>query len=296
MLSSGTSSCQVNVPTVTSGCALSFNALGTRTISAAFVPADGNFLASSSSGAGNAQTLVYALADIAVTKSDGLATYRPGDLLVYTMAVRNLGTDTAVNVRVRDDAPAGLTGVVWSCAAGSGGACPQSGGTGNIDATLANFPDGALLTYTMSGNVQGSPAQIVNTALVELPADTTVEDPQLSNNTATDTDLLDELFRNGFESVAVSAPTGSYRLPSTALRAALNEVAIAVFRLDDANGEALRVYARLLDGQVQFALARRASSGTLRLAEWRSFAAEPTLIWTATAVEKGWVIENADLR
>ena len=145
------------------------------------------------------------------------------------------------------------------------------------------------------GNVGGSPQQIANTALVELPADTTIEDPVPGNNSATDTDLLEFLFRNGFEDPIVNAPSGAYRLPSLTLRAALDETARVVYRLDDANGEALRVYARLIDGEVQYALAGRSGSGALRLAAWRSFAGEPTLTWNARQVADGWVLEGVDL-
>ncbi len=230
------------------------------------------------------------------SKSDAVGTYVPGELLVYTVTVRNLGADAAANIRVRDQIPAGLVDVVWSCDASGGVACPQAGGSGDLDATIGAFPVGALLNYTFYGNVVGSPAQIVNTALVELPADTTIEDPVPGNNSATDTNLLEFLFRNGFEDPLVNAPTGAYRLPSVGLREALNEVARVVFVLDDANGEALRVYARLFNGEVQYALAGRASNGLLRLTAWRSFASEPTLSWTATAGDRGWVLQGVDLR
>ncbi len=295
-LTSGAASCSVTVPTATPSCALSFDALGARTVSAAFAPSDGNFLASSSSGAGNAQTLVFALSDIAVSKSNGIGTYAPGDLIVYTVTVRNLGADAAAQIRVRDNVPTGLTDVVWSCDASGGVACPQAGGSGNLDATIASFPVGGLLNYTFYGNVDGSPAQLANTALVELPADTTIEDPVPGNNSATDTDLLDLLFRNGFENAAVNAAAGSFRLPGGALRGALDEVAVSVYALDDAEGEALRVYARVVDNELQYALAVRNSQGKLRLAAWASYNGDPLLTWTARAVGDGWVLEGAQLR
>ena len=295
-LSSGAATCTVTVPTGTPSCALTFTTLGSRTVTAAFAPSDGNFLASSSSGAGNAQTLVYAQSDIAVTKTDGGGAYRPGDLLVYTITVRNLGPHAAAVIRVRDQVPAGVINVNWTCDASGGVACPAASGSGNLDVTVAAFPVGGLLNFSFFGNVSGSPAQIVNTALVELPADTTIEDPVLGNNSASDTNLLDLLFKNGFEDPAVGAPAGSYRLPTLGLRAALDEVARVVYVLDDANGEALRVYARLLDGQVQYALASRNSNGELRLAAWTSYAGEPTLSWTARQVGEGWVLETAAIR
>ena len=97
-------------------------------------------------------------------------------------------------------------------------ACPAASGSGNLDVTIASFPVGGLLNFTFFGNVVGTPAQIVNTALVELPADTTIEDPNLGNNSASDTDLIDYLLRNGFEDAQVNAPSGSVRLPAHARR------------------------------------------------------------------------------
>lgn len=305
-LSSGIRSCSVTVPTATSRCALSFDTLGPRTVHAAFVPSNGDFLASTSSGAGGAPTLVYALADIAVTNSNAVDIYYPGELIVYTITVGNLSGDTALNVRVRDAIPAGLTNVVWSCDASAGTACPQSGGTADIDATVASLPTGELLTYTLSGNVLGMPTDVVNTALVELPADTTVEDSQLSNNAATDTDQPYGLFRDGFEGVAVTvpsgfegnaidAPNGSLSLPSADLREVLSPVAIALFSLSDTDGEALRVCLRQFDGQLQMALARRASSGLQHLDEWHTYPGDATLSWSAHAVGDGWVLDSAEL-
>jgi uncharacterized repeat protein (TIGR01451 family) len=295
-LSSGTHTCNVPVPTMTPSCALTFDTLGLRTVSAAFAPSNGNFLGSTSSGSQNAQTLVFALSDIAVTKSDGVGTFRPGDLMVYTVTVRNLGDDAAAQIRVIDNVPAGLVDVVWTCDASGGVACPQAGGSGNLDLTIASFPVGGLLNFTFYGNVDGSPAQLVNTALVQLPADTMIEDPDSGNNSATDTNLLELLFKNGFEAVAVNAPNGSFRLPSATLRGALDELAVAVYGLDDANGEALRVYARVMGNDVEYALATRNAQGQLRLGNWAGYDGDPLLTWTARPVADGWVLDSAGLR
>jgi hypothetical protein len=131
---------------------------------------------------------------------------------------------------------------------------------------------------------------------VQLPADTTIEDPLPGNNSATDTNLLELLFRNGFEAAAVNAPAGSFRLPSVTLRGALDEVAVVVYVLDDAEGEALRVYARVIGSEVEYALATRNAQGRLRLGDWASYASDPLLTWTARPVAGGWVLDSAALR
>jgi hypothetical protein len=161
---------------------------------------------------------------------------------------------------------------------------------------VPSLVNGGLLTYTFYGNVAGAPLSIVNTALIELPADTTVEDPTPGNNSATDTDLADNLFANGFEDALVNAPNGRYVVPGTALRGVLDAVAVPVYTLDDARGEALRVYARVFDGQLQYALATRNDSGQLRLSAWASFASDPTLTWHAHAFASGWILDSAELQ
>jgi len=284
------------VPTATPSCALTFTTLGSRAVTAAFVPSNGNFTGSTSSGPGNAQTLVFARSDMAVTKSNGVTAYAPGDLLVYTVTVRNLGADAAANIRVVDTVPAGLTDVVWSCDASGGVACAQAGGSGNVDQLIAAFPVGGLLNYTFYGNVLGSPAQIVNTASVVLPTDTTIEDQVPGNNNASDTDLYEFLLSDGFESVAITGPSGLQRLPAALIgRVSGSDAPQVVLTLADAQGEAVRVYAREFDGQLQLALAQRVG-GVLRLGPWQAGSGQPEVFWTARPVADGWVIASAELR
>ncbi len=57
----------------------------------------------------------------------------------------------------------------------------------------------------------------------------------------------------------------------------------------------MRVYARVLDSQVQYALAQRNSAGALRLGVWRSFSVEPTLRWVAHQQDRGWVVGSAEM-
>ncbi|MFO1493575.1 MAG: Calx-beta domain-containing protein [Lysobacterales bacterium] len=291
-LTSGASSCTATLPATS--CDLTFTALGSRTVSASYA-SDGNYASASSSGAGNTQTLVYALSDLVVTKTDAVSSYRPGELLVYTVTVRNLGPDAAAQIRVRDAVPPGLLSAVWTCDASGGAVCPATGGTGDLDQMLSVLPVGGLLNFTFYGNA-GSLQQIVNTAALELPADTTIEDPLPGNNSAIDANLSDPIYRNGFEDAQINAAAGAFRLPGAALRAQLNEVAVMVYRLDDARGEALRVYARLHDGRMQYALALRGANGLLRLGDWQALAGDPALSWTASADAAGWVLGAASLR
>jgi uncharacterized repeat protein (TIGR01451 family) len=293
-VTSGASTCSVLLPSSDAYCNLSFPVLGSREVSASFAPGDGNHVGSGSSG--NPGTLIYALSDVSVTKSDGESIYLPGDLMVYSVQVRNAGPDAAAQVRVQDVVPAGLTGLTWTCDASGGAVCPAAGGTGNLDHLLTTLPVGALWSYTLHGSVSAVPGQIINTAFLTLPADRTVEDPAPGNNSATDTNLLASLFANGFESSLVKAAEGSVRMPTAALAGVLDEVARNVFKLDEKRGDVARVYARMHLGAVEYSLAVRGADGRWTLGAWSGYALEPVLTWNAEWVAGAWQVNRVELR
>ncbi|MEN5182188.1 hypothetical protein ABE501_20810, partial [Comamonas testosteroni] len=71
-----------------------------------------------------------------------------------------------------DPIPAGITAQSWTCAAQAGATCTTSG-TGAITDTLASFPPGSLVTYTVTATVSSTPpASIANTASATPPAGT----------------------------------------------------------------------------------------------------------------------------
>ena len=295
------SQCQITFPTVTPNCNLIFPNVGTQTISASFVPGNGDFSGATSS---TLQTLVFAVADLSVSKSNAVTTYRTNDLLVYTIVLSNLGADPARNVRLQDLVPTTLSNVAWTCSAQGGADCPAAGGVGNIDQLYPLLPSGSQLSYVLSGNVIGLPQSISNTASIQLPANGTVQDPSSGNNSATDTDGSELLFRNGFEAQVVNAQSGSIPL-ATALsslrsqpEATAQALARAIISLDDSDGEALRVYARVLDGQIQLALATR-QGNALKLGYWQNYAelsSGLTLTWTATRTVTSWRLQEAILQ
>lgn len=239
---------------------------------------------------------VLNIADLDVSKTDNVTTYRPGDLLVYTIVLRNLGPDAANGATLTDVVPSTLVNASWTCAAANGAACPQTGGTGSINATIAVLPATGRLTYTLQANVATpTPAQVVNTATAALTGGT-VQDPNPNNNSATDTDLADDLFKNGFENATllINAASGEVNLSERAL-VDVDSTARVVGSFADANGEAIRVYARLDDqGQVQMALATRDQDGALRLGTWQS-SVSGRVQFTALLSERGYVVQSARL-
>ena len=130
---------------------------------------------------------VILLADLSITKSDGVADVTAGGPVSYTIVASNAGPDPATGVTVTDTLPATLTGVSWTCAAAGGATCAASG-SGNL-ATTVDLPLGGSATFTVSGTLSAAASgSLVNTASVTAPAN--VIDGNAANDAATDTDTI----------------------------------------------------------------------------------------------------------
>ncbi len=126
--------------------------------------------------------------DLYVTNTDGTNSAVPGMPLNYTVVFGNNGPINVTNAAILDNFPAAYTGVTWVCNPNAGAACPSASGSGNINASVS-LPANSSLTYQTSGILaRNASGQLVNTASILPPA--AVIDPIMSNNTATDTDLL----------------------------------------------------------------------------------------------------------
>jgi len=124
-------------------------------------------------------------ADLAITKTDGIANAIPGSLVTYTITATNAGPSNVPSATVADTLPASLTGVAWT-AVGAGGGTATASGSGNINDTVS-LPAGASVTYTVTATISPSATgSLSNTASVS----SSVTDPTPANNNATDTDTL----------------------------------------------------------------------------------------------------------
>ncbi len=124
-------------------------------------------------------------ADLAITKTDGVATATPGGSTTYTITASNAGPGGTTGT-VTDTFPGTLT-CTWTCVGAGGGTCtPSSGGPANISDPVT-LPAGGSVTYTASCTISaGATGSLVNTATVAGVAG----DPNGGNNSATDTDTL----------------------------------------------------------------------------------------------------------
>ncbi len=124
-------------------------------------------------------------ANLSLTKTDNATTYTPGTSVQYNILVSNAGPSNAVNALFTDAAPAGTTITGWTAVL-AGGASGATTGSGNMNETVS-VPSGGSILYTVNVSVpSSSTGNLVNTASI-LPPDGT-SDPNLTNNTATDTD------------------------------------------------------------------------------------------------------------
>jgi hypothetical protein len=197
LTSTGSTGCSYTTPAA-SNCSLSWNTLGAKTISASFAPSNANFLASSTTAVTN--TFVFALADLNVSISNQVNSYQADQLLIYTLILENRGPDFAPGVRLQSAMPGGISKTQWNCAAVGGAICPEAGGVLDINALVRTLPANSSLIYTISGRVnRPTPPQISASASVTLPTDGTIEDPVLSNQSASDIDVADALLKDGFE-------------------------------------------------------------------------------------------------
>jgi uncharacterized repeat protein (TIGR01451 family) len=127
------------------------------------------------------------VADLAVTLSDGQATAVPGTAVTYTLAASNNGPDAVTGATVTDAPPAVLTGLVWTCTATPGSACPASG-AGPIAASV-NLAASGTATFTLTGILDpAATGTLTNTASIAPPAG--VLDPLPTNDLAIDVDTL----------------------------------------------------------------------------------------------------------
>src|SRR5574340_793249 len=127
------------------------------------------------------------LADLSITKTDGVTDVVAGGPVSYTLVAGNAGPDPAIGATVTDTLPATLSGVAWTCAAGGGATCAASG-SGNL-ATAVDLPMGGTATFTGNATLgAAATGSLVNTATVAGPAG--VGDANAANNSATDTDTI----------------------------------------------------------------------------------------------------------
>lgn len=170
--------------------------------SAVIVPPAGVEDASPANNQASTSTRLIAIADLAITKSDGVAEVELGGVTHYVITVSNLGPCPVTGASVRDPFGPGLADVVWTCVPSPGATCQESGAGRIHDLVNLGFQGEAVYTaqarVTAGVGCPHSPCTPVsNTARVLAPGGACGPlpvvgacDPGSANNRASDVDAV----------------------------------------------------------------------------------------------------------
>src|SRR6266436_6250827 len=135
-----------------------------------------------------APTPCPAPADLKITVNDSKTAVAAGAQDTYSIKVTNVGPSNVSEATVTDIFPAIFTQVTFTATQSGGASGFTATGTGNINDTVT-MPAGSVITYIATGTISPSATGTLSaTATVTAPSGVT--DPNLANNSATDTDTL----------------------------------------------------------------------------------------------------------
>lgn len=126
-------------------------------------------------------------ADLSVTKTDGTSTYSSGSSTIYTIVAKNNGPFGVQNATLSDLLPAGIpaANMSYTAVASAGSTTSVTGTQTGIINDLVSLPVNGTVTYTVTINIPTAfTGNLVNTVTITAPSN--INDPNPSNNTATD--------------------------------------------------------------------------------------------------------------
>jgi len=149
----------------------------TVTNTATITPPGGGACSGGSAPPCSSSAALPAGAVVSVHKSTTTTSVTPNGPVSFTVTVTNSGSVPAPNTNLSDPQPAGIASQSWTCAPSGGAVCPAASGTGALSETIATFPAGGALTYTIAAVATAAPpAAVTNTATITPPAGGTCED------------------------------------------------------------------------------------------------------------------------
>ena len=144
---------------------------------------------------------IKAEADVNITVNDNRPSYTPGTTQTYTITVKNNGPWGSYRDTVRNVLPTGVTIMNWTSTTFGTAVSDNASGTGALEDVI-DLSVGDSVVYIVKVTVPlGFTGDLENTASVT--ASTIVSDPEMSNNSVTDTDVIFSLSTeqcdNGFD-------------------------------------------------------------------------------------------------
>lgn len=132
---------------------------------------------------------IITTSNLSITKTDNVSAISAGGIVTYTIVVSNAGPQAVTGASVTDTFPAGFSSASWACSASGGNSCTVGAAVGNALNGTVNLVNGGSATFTAVATVSSTATgSLVNTATVTPPV--TTNDPNLANNSATDTDTV----------------------------------------------------------------------------------------------------------
>src|SRR6185436_4772710 len=134
---------------------------------------------------------VNPVADLTITKSDGVTNVNAGGATTYIIRVTNNGPSDVSLAILSDPAVAGLNKIAVACSA-TAGQCVTPPTIAELESgtfALPSLASGEFYEITVTADVTATSGNVTNTATITAPAGTT--DPTPGNNTDSDTDTID---------------------------------------------------------------------------------------------------------
>ncbi|UXI66435.1 Ig-like domain-containing protein [Tahibacter amnicola] len=137
-------------------------------------------------------------ADLQVTVGNGRDWVTVDQPATWTIHVHNAGPDAITGARLRDQMPANVGSVSWTCQPSAGASCAPANGAAAIDLSL-DLQAGADVTLLVTATPTAAATSPLQYMVTVSPAPATHE-VNLSDNSATDSDALgDFVFQDGFD-------------------------------------------------------------------------------------------------
>lgn len=136
-------------------------------------------------------------ADLAITKSNGTGFVDDGQAVPYLITVRNHGPAGVIGARVEDALAPDFADAAWTCVALANAVCaPAGNGALDLRVDLPVQSEVRILFSAVPATTDTA-TPLSNIASVTPPDD--INDPQLTNNVASDGPDIRGIFRDGFE-------------------------------------------------------------------------------------------------
>ena len=107
---------------------------------------------------------------VGITKTGTTGTLTAGGTFTYTVTATSNGNAPANGAVVADPLPAGIASWSWTCTASGGAVCPVASGSAALNETIATFPVGGQVVYSITAKLNvTATGTVANTVTATLP-------------------------------------------------------------------------------------------------------------------------------